>query len=32
MADGMELMRLLAQAHLGLRALREQRRDDVTGR
>jgi hypothetical protein len=27
----MELMRLLAQAHLGLRALREQRRDDVTG-
>jgi hypothetical protein len=31
MADGMELMRLLAQAHLGLRALREQRRDDVTG-
>jgi hypothetical protein len=29
-ADGMELMRLLAQAHLDLRALREQRRDDVT--
>jgi hypothetical protein len=29
MADGMELMRLLAQAHLDLRALREQRRDDV---
>lgn len=31
MADGMELMRLLAQAHLDLRAAREQRRDDVTG-
>lgn len=29
--EGMELMRLLAQAHLDLRALREQRRDDVTG-
>ena len=28
--DGMELMRLLAQAHLDLRALREQRRGDVT--
>jgi hypothetical protein len=31
MADGMEFMRLLAQAHLDLRAAREQRRDDVTG-
>jgi hypothetical protein len=30
MADGMVLMRLLVQAHLDLRALREQRRDDVT--
>jgi hypothetical protein len=30
MADGLELMRLLAEAHLALRALREQRRDDVT--
>lgn len=29
MSDGLELMRLLAEAHLGLRALREQRRDDV---
>jgi hypothetical protein len=29
MTDGLELMRLLAEAHLGLRALREQRRDDV---
>ena len=27
--DGLELMRLLAEAHLGLRALLEQRRDDV---
>ncbi len=30
MTDGLELMRLLTQAHLGLRALLEQRRDDVT--
>jgi hypothetical protein len=30
MSDGMELMRLLVQAHLELRALREQHRDDVT--
>jgi hypothetical protein len=30
MADGMELMRLLAQGHLSLQALPEQRRDDVT--
>src|SRR6266536_3088455 len=30
MRDGMELMRLLAEAHMGLRALREQRRDAVT--
>jgi hypothetical protein len=30
MSDGMNLMRLLVQAHLELRALREQRRDDVT--
>jgi hypothetical protein len=30
MRDGMELMRVLAEAHMGLRALREQRRDDVT--
>jgi hypothetical protein len=29
MADGMELMRLLTQAHLDLRALREQPRGDV---
>lgn len=29
-AGGLELMRLLAQAHLDLRALREQRRADVT--
>lgn len=29
MTDAMELARLLAQAHLDLRALREQRRDDV---
>ncbi|MBV8200201.1 MAG: hypothetical protein JOZ15_06220, partial [Acidobacteria bacterium] len=29
-ADGMELARLLAQAHLDLRALRERRRADVT--
>jgi hypothetical protein len=29
MADGMELMRLLAEAHLGLRTLLEQRRDGV---
>lgn len=28
--EGMELTRLLVQAHLDLRALREQRRDDVT--
>jgi hypothetical protein len=28
--EGMELTRLLTQAHLDLRALREQRRDDVT--
>jgi hypothetical protein len=28
--EGMELMRLLVQAHLDLRALREQRRGDVT--
>ena len=31
MTDAMELARLLAQAHLDLRALREQRRDDVAG-
>ncbi len=31
MTDGMEVMRLLVQAHLDLRALREERRDDVTG-
>jgi hypothetical protein len=31
MSDAMELARLLTQAHLDLRALREQRRDDVTG-
>jgi hypothetical protein len=30
MTGGMELMRLLVQAHLDLRVLREQRRDDVT--
>ena len=30
MADGLELMRLLAKAHLGLRALLVRRRDDVT--
>jgi hypothetical protein len=30
MRDGMELMRLLVQAHLDLRSLREARRDDVT--
>ena len=30
MADGLELMRLLAQAHMSLRAAREQRRDGVT--
>ena len=30
MTDGLELMRLLAQAHMSLRALREQRRADVT--
>jgi hypothetical protein len=30
MTDGLELMRLLAQGHLPLWALREQRRDDVT--
>jgi hypothetical protein len=29
MADGLELMRLLAEAHLALRTAREQRRDDV---
>jgi len=29
MADGLELMRLLAEAHLALRAAREQRRGDV---
>jgi hypothetical protein len=29
MADGLELMRLLTQAHLDLRALREQPRGDV---
>jgi len=29
MRDGMELMRLLAEAHMRLRALREQRRGDV---
>jgi len=29
MVDGMELMRLLTQAHLDLRALREQPRGDV---
>ena len=31
MTDGLELMRLLAQAHLDLRALLEQRRGDVAG-
>jgi hypothetical protein len=31
MKAGFEFMRLLAQAHLDLRAAREQRRDDVTG-
>ena len=31
MTDGLELMRLVAQAHLALRAAREQRRGDVTG-
>jgi len=30
MTDGLEVMRLLVQAHLDLRALREQHRDDVT--
>ena len=30
LARGMELTRLLVQAHLDLRAIREQRRDDVT--
>jgi hypothetical protein len=30
MTDGLEVMRLLAQAQLDLRALREQRRDGVT--
>lgn len=30
LTDGLELMRLVAQAHLALRAVREQHRDDVT--
>ena len=31
MTDGLELMRLVAESHMALRAAREQRRDDVAG-